>query len=84
MLKLMYAGLVCLSLCNSISVLADDSPSAPPVKSAQQQIDECVAKRRAANASLSIDDARKACQREQQLRDNHPSIPPARQDVPQP
>jgi hypothetical protein len=59
----------------SIPAFADDAPSAPPVKSPKAQMDECMAKQRAANNGLSEKAMRKACHNYLQTLQNHPSMP---------
>ena len=56
-------------------LLADDSPSAPPVQTPKQKMQDCMNRHRAANAGMSEPDMRKACSKELQTLDNHPSLP---------
>jgi hypothetical protein len=71
----MYPILLVASLSLAGMVLADDAPSAPPVKSPKQKMHECMAQQRANNSGLSKEDMKKACAAKQQSDDNHPSRP---------
>jgi hypothetical protein len=55
--------------------MADDAPSAPPVKSPKAQMDDCMAKQRAAHSGMTEKAMRKACQAQLQSLQNHPSVP---------
>jgi Protein of unknown function (DUF2756) len=57
-------------------LLADDSPSAPPVKTYKQKMHECMDRQRASNNGMSTQDMKKACDHELQTLENHPSVPP--------
>ena len=57
-------------------LLADDSPSAPPVKTHKQKMHECMDRQRASNSGMSTQDMKKACDQELQTLENHPSVPP--------
>jgi hypothetical protein len=61
----------------SAPLWADDSPSAPPVKTHKQKMDECLDRQRASNGNMSQHDMKKACDKELQSLDNRPSTPPA-------
>jgi len=71
----MYPILLAASLSLAGMVLADDAPSAPPVKSPKQKMHECMAQQRANNSGLSKEDMKKACAAKLQSDDNHPSRP---------
>jgi pentapeptide MXKDX repeat protein len=55
--------------------LADDAPSAQPVKTPKQKMHECMAQERASNSAMSRDDMKKACTTKLQSDENHPSRP---------
>jgi pentapeptide MXKDX repeat protein len=55
--------------------LADDAPSAQPVKTPKQKMHECMAQERASNSAMSKDDMKKACAAKLQSDENHPSRP---------
>jgi hypothetical protein len=76
--------LACLGviLIGTGPVLADDSPSAAPVQTPKQKMADCMARQHAANSALSKLDIKKACSKELQSKDNHPSIPPSPALVP--
>jgi hypothetical protein len=57
------------------AVLADDAPSAQPVKTAKQKMQECMAQERANNHAMSEHDLKKACAAKVQSDENHPSRP---------
>ena len=59
----------------SIPALADDAPSARPVETSKAQMDECMAKQRAANSGQSERAMRKSCRSYLQTLENHPSMP---------
>jgi hypothetical protein len=63
--------------------LADDAPSAPPVKTPKAQMDECMAQQRAAHSSMTDKALRKTCQKQIQTMQNHPSVPASPQGAPQ-
>ena len=63
--------------------LADDAPSAQPVKTPKQQMDDCMAQQRAAHNSMTEKAMRKACQKQIQSMQNHPSVPASPKGVPQ-
>ena len=65
-------------------VMADDAPSAPPVKSPKAQMDDCMAKQRAAHSGMSEKAMRKTCQNQLQSVQNHPSIPVSPNGTPSP
>jgi pentapeptide MXKDX repeat protein len=69
---------VCLSLAGV--ALADDAPSAPPVKSQKQKMHECMAQERATNSAMSEQDMKKACTQKLQSDENHPSRPQSSPD----
>jgi hypothetical protein len=73
------AKLLALSslLMVSATLWADDSPSAPPVKTHKQKMDECLDRQRAANSNMTQHDMKKACDKELQALDTRPSTPPA-------
>src|SRR3979490_1708811 len=64
--------------------MADDAPSAPPVKSPKAQMDDCMAKQRAAHSGMTEKAMRKACQNQLQNLQNHPSIPVSPNGTPSP
>jgi hypothetical protein len=70
-----YPMLLATSLSFAGIVLADDAPSAPPVKSLKQKMHECMAQQRADNSGLSKEDMKKACAAKLQSEENHPSRP---------
>jgi hypothetical protein len=55
--------------------LADDASSAPPVKSPKAQMQDCMAKQRAAHSGMTEKAMRKSCQNQLQSLQNHPSVP---------
>jgi pentapeptide MXKDX repeat protein len=55
--------------------LADDTPSAQPVKSPKQKMHECMVQERANNSAMSKEDMKKACAAKLQSDENHPSRP---------
>ena len=57
-------------------LLADDAPSAPPVKTHKQKMHECMDRQRASNSGMSKEDMKKACDQELRTLNNHPSMPP--------
>jgi hypothetical protein len=59
----------------SIPALADDAPSARPIQSPKAQMNDCMAKQRAANNGMSEKAMRKACEDYLQTLENHPSMP---------
>jgi hypothetical protein len=61
----------------SAPLWADDSPSAPPVKTHKQKMDECLDRQHASNSNMSQHDMKKACDKELQSLDTRPSTPPA-------
>jgi hypothetical protein len=61
----------------SAPLWADDSPTAQPVKTHKQKMDECLDRQRASNSSMSQHDMKKACNKELQALDARPSTPPA-------
>jgi hypothetical protein len=64
--------------------MGDDAPSAPPVKSTKAQMDDCMAKQRAAHSGMSEKAMRKACQNQLQSLQNHPSVPVSPSGTPSP
>jgi hypothetical protein len=48
----------------SAPLLADDSSSAPPVKTHKQKMHECMDRQRASNSGMSKEDMKKACDQE--------------------
>jgi hypothetical protein len=75
----MYAslkiGVLATLVAAFVPAMADDSPSAPPVKSPKAQMQDCMAKQRAAHSGMSEKAMRKACQNQLQSLQNHPSVP---------
>jgi hypothetical protein len=61
----------------SAPLWADDSPSAPPVKTHKQKMNECLDRQRASNTNMTQHDMKKACDKELQSLDTRPSTPPA-------
>lgn len=68
---------LCSLLMVSAPLWADDSPTAPPVKTHKQKMDECLDRQRASNSNMTMHDMKKACDKELQSLDNRPSTPPA-------
>jgi hypothetical protein len=64
--------------------MADDAPSAKPVKSQKAQMQDCMAKQRAANSGMTDKAMRKACQTQLQSLQNHPSVPVSPNGTPAP
>ena len=70
--------------------MADDAPSAKPVKTQKAQMQNCMAKQRAAHPDMSDKALRKTCQNQLQTLQDHPSIPvspngtPAQDSTPAP
>jgi len=67
--------LLAASLSLAGMALADDAPSAPPVKSPKQKMHECMAQQRANNSGMSKEDMKKVCAAKLQTDENHPSLP---------
>jgi hypothetical protein len=65
------------SLAFAGMALADDAPSAQPIKTPKQKMHECMAQERASNSALSKEDMKKACAAKLQSDENHPSRPQA-------
>jgi hypothetical protein len=63
--------------------LADDAPSAPPVKTPKEQMDDCMAQQRAAHSGMTEKAMRKTCQKQIQTMQNHPSVPASPTGAPQ-
>jgi hypothetical protein len=63
------------SLAFAGMALADDAPSAQPIKTPKQKMHECMAQERASNSALSKEDMKKACAAKLQSDENHPSRP---------
>jgi hypothetical protein len=63
--------------------LADDAPSAQPVKTPKQQMDECMAQQRAAHNGMTEKAMRKACHNQIDSMQNHPSVPASPKGTPQ-
>jgi hypothetical protein len=64
--------------------MADDAPSAPPVKSPKAQMNDCMAKQRAAHSGMTEKAMRKACQNQLESLQNHPSVPVSPNGTPAP
>jgi len=64
--------------------MADDAPSAPPVKSPKAQMDDCMAKQRAAHNGMTEKAMRKTCQSQLESLQNHPSVPVSPNGTPSP
>jgi hypothetical protein len=62
--------------------LADDAPSAPPVKSHTQKMHDCMVEERANNSAMSEKDLKKTCAAKLQSDANHPSRPQPSPDLP--
>jgi hypothetical protein len=75
MSKKIYLLLVGIFISIAAPVLADDAPNAPPVKSPQQKMHECMTKERASNSGMSKEDLKKVCAKRLQSEENHPSRP---------
>jgi hypothetical protein len=71
----MYPLFLATSLSLAGMALADDAPSAPPIKSPKQKMHECMAQERANNSALSKEEMKKACAAKLQSDENHPSRP---------
>ena len=70
-----YPALIAALFSFAVISHADDSPSAPPVKSPKQKMHDCIVKERADNSSMSKEDVKKACEVKIQSDNNHPSRP---------
>jgi hypothetical protein len=55
--------------------LADDAPTAQPVKSPRQKLQDCMAQEHASNGTKSADELKKICAAKLQSDENHPSRP---------
>jgi hypothetical protein len=75
MSKKIYPLLVGVLISIGAPVLADDAPSAAPVKSPKQKMHECMTQERASNSGMSKEDMKKACAEKLQAEENHPSRP---------
>lgn len=75
MKPIIYPILLATSLSLAGVALADDAPSAQPVKSPKQKMHECMAQQRANNSGLSKEDMKKACAAKLHSDENHPSHP---------
>jgi hypothetical protein len=64
--------------------MGDDAPSAPPVKSTKAQMEDCMAKQRAAHSGMTEKAMKKACQNQLQSLQNHPSVPVSPNGTPSP
>jgi hypothetical protein len=63
--------------------MADDAPSAKPVKTQKAQMQDCMAKQRAAHSSdMSEKAMRKTCQNQLQSLQDHPSVPVSEDGTP--
>jgi hypothetical protein len=71
----MYPILMVASLAFAGVSLADDAPTAQPVKSPKQKMQECMAQEHASNSAMSTDEMKKACAAKLQSDQNHPSRP---------
>jgi hypothetical protein len=63
---------------------ADDTPSAPPVKTPKQKMHECMVQERANNSGMSKEDIKKACAAKLRSDENHPSRPQPSSDSTRP
>ena len=68
-------GVLATLVAACVPAMADDAPSAQPVKSPKAQMQDCIAKQRAAHSGMSEKAARKTCQNQLQSLQNHPSVP---------
>lgn len=68
----------------SAPAFADDAPSAQPVKSHKAQMNECMAKQRAAHSGMSEKAMRKTCHNQLQNLQDHPSTPVTPNGTPAP
>jgi hypothetical protein len=55
--------------------MADDAPSAQPVKTSKQKMHECMTQERANNSGMTKEDMKKTCAAKLQSEQNHPSRP---------
>jgi hypothetical protein len=78
----LYPVLVATLFSFAGMTLADDAPSAPPVKSHKQKMHDCMIQERANNSGMSEDDMKKACAAKLQSDANHPSRPQPSPDLP--
>jgi hypothetical protein len=67
--------LACVALSFAGATLADDAPSAQPIKSPKQKMQECMAQEHANNSAMSQQALKKACAAKLQSDENHPSRP---------
>lgn len=73
--KAIYPLLIGALISVAAPILADDAPTAQPVKSPKQKMHECMAHQRASNSGMSKEDMKKACAAKLQNEENHPSRP---------
>ena len=64
-------GVLATLVAACVPAMADDAPSAPPVKSPKAQMQDCMAKQRAAHSGMSEKAARKTCQNQLQSLQSH-------------
>jgi hypothetical protein len=84
MSKKTYPLMISLLLAVAAPVLADDSPTAQPIKTPKQKMHDCMAKERANNSGMSREDMKKACSEKLQSEENHPSRPQSSPDPARP
>jgi hypothetical protein len=72
---LLKIGVLATLVAGFVPAMADDAPSAPPVKSPKAQMQDCMAKQRAAHSGMSEKAMRKTCHNQLQSMQNHPSVP---------
>jgi hypothetical protein len=70
-----YPFVVGAFLSLSGMALADDAPSAQPVKTPKQKMHECMTQERTSNIGMSKEDMKKACAAKLQSDESHPSRP---------
>jgi hypothetical protein len=70
-----YPILMAASLSFAGMALADDAPTAQPIKTPKQKMHECMTQERADHSAMSKDDMKKACAAKLQADENHPSRP---------
>jgi hypothetical protein len=82
--KQIYPILIGVLISLSAPALADDTPSAQPVKSPKQKMHDCMAKERVSNSGMSTEDLKKVCADKLQSEQNHPSRPESSSDSTRP